>query len=215
MECHRRCERSSLPDPCSRSIPPIVRNATTASRLAGPVGACGATVASSREPTWALRFAIRALAGGGVAHYCCSAHRARARELVPSSSSGPPLFSTSRHRCPPPQIEAHERVWGESRRGEDPPSAKFGRWVPRSASSRAHLSFRGVDLQRLFGQDWLLMLAALGFIGLAHPPENGFKNWGGTASISWRSYLRPERSGEWPISIVMAIGAGSAATSRP
>jgi uncharacterized membrane protein YfcA len=208
-------------------IPPIVANATSSVALwPGTVGSMwGYRRELAGARAWAVRFAIPSLLGGIVgALLLLRTSSERFSAIVPFLVLGAtalfmaqgPLAAHLRRRQ---QLVARGSASGEPAPVVPAPADAVvavdpvtSRPEPLAAPPVAFLVYQ--FLVSIYGGYFgagmgILMLAALGFMGLVNIHQmNGLKNWGGTC-INFVAVTIFAVSGivSWPIALVMAVGA--------
>ena len=216
----------TFPTLIALGIPPIVANAT--SSVALWPGTLGSMWGYRRELTgahaWAVRFAIPSLAGGIVGALLLLRTSTEAfSAIVPFLVLGAtalfiaqgPLAAHLRRRQEAAQTAVDPP--GTVRAGDDPIvalEATTGQTTSLAAPPIAFLVYQ--FLVSIYGGYFgagmgILMLAALGFMGLVNIHQmNGLKNWGATC-INLVAVTIFAVSGivNWPIALVMAVGAGA------
>ena len=209
----------TFPTLLALGIPPIVANATSSVALwPGTVGSMwGYRRELQGARSWAVRFAIPSLAGGGLgALLLLRTSSERFSMLVPFLVLGAtalfilqaPLVSYLRSR----RMNAAAAAMNPDvalATGASAPSDP--RVLAPPAFSLLIYQFVVSIYGGYFGAGMgILMLAALGFMGLANIHQmNGLKNWGGTCiNLVAVGIFAASGVVSWPISIVMAIGAG-------
>jgi uncharacterized membrane protein YfcA len=227
----------TFPTLLALGIPPIVANAT--STVALWPGTVGSMWGYRRElegaRAWAVRFAIPSLAGGTLgAILLLRTSSDRFSHLVPFLVLGAtglfivqaPLAAYLRGRrarliAQSPAAAPIERPAAIGARGEDIDMGlgRAGEAMPSSAAAEPlaapalpFLVYQFVVsiYGGYFGAGMgILMLAALGFMGLVNIHQmNGLKNWGGTCiNIVAVAIFAASGVVSWPIAIVMAVGA--------
>ncbi len=209
-------------------VPPIVANATSSVALwPGTVGSMwGYRRELAGARAWAVRFAIPSLLGGIIgALLLLRTSSERFSAIVPFLVLGAtvlfiaqgPLAAWLRRRQTVARAAVVDAVGGDTRTAaRDAPSATIGLPVGEpgvlAAPPIAFLIYQ--FLVSIYGGYFgagmgILMLAALGFMGLANIHQmNGLKNWGGTC-INLVAVTIFAVSGivSWPIALVMAAGA--------
>jgi uncharacterized protein len=215
----------TFPTLLALGIPPIVANATSSVALwPGTVGSMwGYRRELEGARSWAVRFAIPSLGGGGLgAFLLLRTSSERFSKLVPFLVLGAtalfilqgPLLAWLRARkaraagvASPRGVTASR---GSSGFPEVPPASDSAAPLDPPAFSLLVYQFAVSIYGGYFGAGMgILMLAALGFMGLVNIHQmNGLKNWGGTC-INLIAVAIFAASGvvSWPIAIVMAIGA--------
>lgn len=208
-------------------IPPIIANATSSVALwPGTMSSMwGYRRALVGAESWAIRFAIPSLAGGIVgALLLLRTPPDRFAAMVPFLVLGATLLFMAQA----PTMRAVKLLRDRQARGHpDPPLPLAAVRAAGSASPRLAPPTIWILLFQFvvsiyggyFGAGMgILMLAALGFMGLTHIHQmNGLKNWGGTcinlvavAIFAWSGIVN------WPFAIVMSVGSvvGGYAGSR-
>ena len=204
-------------------VPPIIANATSSVALwPGTVGSMwGYRRELAGARAWAVRFAIPSLLGGIVgALLLLRTSSERFSAIVPFLVLGAtvlfmaqgPLGAYLRRR----QAAARDGVAGatlpDHATGVVTVDPATSRPAPLAAPPLAFLVYQ--FLVSIYGGYFgagmgILMLAALGFMGLVNIHQmNGLKNWGGTC-INFVAVTIFAVSGivSWPIALVMALGA--------
>ena len=209
----------TFPTLLALGIPPITANATSSVALwPGTVGSMwGYRRELEGARSWAVRFAIPSLAGGGLgAILLLRTSTERFSMLVPFLVLGAtalfilqaPLVRYLRSRRPAAAVAvAHSGLAPTT----EPPAESDPRVLAPPAFSLLIYQFIVSVYGGYFGAGMgILMLAALGFMGLVNIHQmNGLKNWGGTCiNLVAVGIFAASGVVSWPISIVMAIGAG-------
>ena len=208
-------------------VPPIVANAT--SSVALWPGTVGSMWGYRRELTgaraWAVRFAIPSLLGGIVgALLLLRTSSERFSAIVPFLVLGATALFMAQGPLAA-YLRRRQQLASRASHGVDatpaPPPGGAEVLAPDPATSRAQplaappLAFLVYQfLVSIYGGYFgagmgILMLAALGFMGLVNIHQmNGLKNWGGTC-INLVAVTIFAVSGivSWPIALVMAAGA--------
>jgi uncharacterized membrane protein YfcA len=208
----------TFPTLLALGIPPIVANATSSVALwPGTVGSMwGYRRELEGARSWAVRFAIPSLAGGMVgALLLLRTSSERFSHLVPFLVLGAtglfilqaPLANLLRRRgiglaAASPLVEPQ---------GDAPPAAGGATQLAPPALLFLIYQFLVSIYGGYFGAGMgILMLAALGFMGLVNIHQmNGLKNWGGTCiNVVAVTIFAASGIVSWPIAIVMAVGGG-------
>jgi hypothetical protein len=228
----------TFPTLLALGIPPIVANATSTVALwPGTVGSMwGYRDELAGARSWAVRFAIPSLAGGVVgAFLLLKTSSEQFSTLVPFLVLGATVLFIAQgplsRRLQARKGMRNARASADS--AEIPASRVQSRATPDPAAtlstgggidgrSRAQLApppFLFLVYQFLvaiyggyFGAGMgILMLAALGFMGLVNIHQmNGLKNWGATCiNIVAVTIFAASGIVSWPIAIVMAVGAAA------
>ena len=208
----------TFPTLLALGIPPIVANATSSVALwPGTVGSMwGYRRELEGARSWAVRFAIPSLAGGGLgALLLLRTSNERFSMLVPFLVLGAtalfilqaPLVRYLRSRRTIAAIAVNPAVATTT----GPSATSDPAVLAPPAFSLLVYQFVVSIYGGYFGAGMgILMLAALGFMGLVNIHQmNGLKNWGGTCiNLVAVGIFAASGVVSWPISIVMAIGAG-------
>lgn len=208
----------TFPTLLALGIPPIVANATSSVALwPGTVGSMwGYRRELEGARAWAVRFAIPSLAGGMVgAILLLRTSNERFSMLVPFLVLGAtalfilqgPLVRHLNGRkaaSADAALSTDGRVEGASGIASPPT-------LPPPALPFLAYQFMVAIYGGYFGAGMgILMLAALGFMGLVNIHQmNGLKNWGATCiNVVAVAIFSANGVVSWPIAVVMAVGAG-------
>ncbi|MEX2179042.1 MAG: sulfite exporter TauE/SafE family protein [Gemmatimonadaceae bacterium] len=193
-------------------VPPIVANATSTVALwPGALGSMWGYRAELRGARpWAMGFAVPSLLGGLVGAYLLiGTSEARFSALVPWLVLGATfLFMIQR----PVMRWIRERTLAAAAGGSpalETDATITSRWPPPSVLV---FQFLVAIYGGYFGAGvGILMLAALGFMGLGNIHRmNGLKNWGGVCMNAVAAGMFAFSSlVNWPVALAMAIGAVS------
>jgi uncharacterized membrane protein YfcA len=193
-------------------IPPIVANATSSVALwPGTVGSMwGYRRELAGARSWAVRFAIPSLLGGIVgAVLLLATPPDRFATLVPFLVFGATLLFVA--QAPIARlVQARRRRAVESAGGTFAPPAVAGAVLAPPATALLIYQLAVSVYGGYFGAGMgILMLAALGFMGLTNIHQmNGLKNWGGTCiNVVAVTIFAVNGIVNWPIALVMAVGA--------
>ena len=209
----------TFPTLLALGIPPILANATSSVALwPGTVGSMwGYRRELEGARAWAVRFAIPSLAGGMVgAILLLRTSSERFSTLVPFLVLGATalfilqgslvgLQSARRAGAGNTVFPADARIDGA------PATASPSAPLPPPALPFLACQFLVAIYGGYFGAGMgILMLAALGFMGLVNIHQmNGLKNWGATCiNVIAVAIFSANGVVFWPIAVVMAVGAG-------
>ncbi len=208
----------TFPTLLALGIPPIVANATSSVALwPGTVTSMwGYRRELQGARSWAVRFAIPSLAGGALgAMLLLRTSSERFSMLVPFLVLGAtglfilqgPLVGYLRAR----RARAAMAIDADAPAATALSAAPDSRVLAPPAVSLLIYQFVVSIYGGYFGAGMgILMLAALGFMGLVNIHQmNGLKNWGGTCiNLVAVGIFAASDVVSWPIALVMAIGAG-------
>jgi uncharacterized membrane protein YfcA len=209
----------TFPTLLALGIPPIVANAT--SSVALWPGTISSMWGYRRElegaRSWAVRFAVPSLAGGSVgALLLLRTSNEQFSALVPFLVLGATALFILQGPLADALRSRRARATGGNGPAGSPPGAASSavpdpKVLAPPAFSLLVYQFAVSVYGGYFGAGMgILMLAALGFMGLVNIHQmNGLKNWGATC-INFVAVGIFAASGvvSWPIALVMAVGAG-------
>ena len=206
----------TFPTLLALGIPPIVANAT--STVALWPGTVGSMWGYRRElegaRAWAVRFAIPSLAGGTLgALLLLRTSNERFSTLVPFLVLGATALFVL--QAPLVRFLRARRAEATASPGTSPANPRSAPMVDAPALTAPALplliyQFVVSIYGGYFGAGMgILMLAALGFMGLVNIHQmNGLKNWGGTCiNVVAVGIFAASGVVSWPIAVVMAVGA--------